>query len=416
MHSLYFRMACSLLLASLAPLLLVGAVTQAERRSSLWTEHRFVEATEPDPARRNPNFDLVAPSEPDPAVDPPGEQDTDHAETSGRSAELTTLLGWAGAFAFVLSFGLAWGVTRGLIRPLRELELAAERVAAGDLSSPLTSRRPDEVGRAVSAFHRMIGTLRSTRERLLRAERIAAWRDIARRIAHEVKNPLSPIQVSIETMRKTHAKRHPDFEEIFEESTLTILEEVERLRRIVSEFSRFARLPRPRVRAVDVGDVLTHVCGLLQTDQVSIELMLGTVESVQADREQVIQVFVNLVQNAIAAASARHGSRGAEVCIELEAFPTGVLARIRDNGPGIPFDQRSKVFEPYFTTKAGGTGLGLAVVHRIVEEHGGSIEVDESDSGGAELRIFLRREGPPKELLATRTDSPLSIVDRDISS
>ncbi len=309
------------------------------------------------------------------------------------------------ALAFAFAFGLLLAITAS--RPLATLEAAASRVATGDLDATIAVETGGEVGRALTAFNRMTKELRSTREKLIRAERIAAWRDIARRIAHEIKNPLLPIQMSIETMRKTHSKNHPDFEEIFEESTTTILEEVERLKRIVTEFSNFARLPRPKPRALDVREVLTHVVGLHTGGDVMIRLTeppeLG---EVRADREQLTQVFVNLVQNAADASRAEHPSGGGAVDVVVTPRPGGAVEiAVRDNGPGIVPEMRTRIFEPYFTTKAGGTGLGLAIVHRIVTDHGGAIEVGEAPSGGAELRVTLTREGPPLEADVSQSDA-----------
>jgi len=331
--------------------------------------------------------------------------------------ELRTQFAVGGGIALVIALLFSTLLSMSTTRPLAELEEAAKRVGSGDLESTIGIRSRGEVGRALSAFEQMRQDLRRTREKLLRAERIAAWREIARRIAHEIKNPLSPIQVSIETMRKTYKKKHPDFEEIFEESTLTILEEVERLRRIVTEFSEFARLPRPRPEMISIGDVVAHVAGLHQGGPVQVDVDdPGNLPLVRADREQITQVLVNLVQNAADAAAAVRGEGGGHVRIVLEPAPDdrGVLVRVQDDGPGIPEEQRLQVFEPYYTTKADGkgTGLGLAIVHRIVGDHGGSIEIADSPLGGAELTVTLPNSGPPAEADASHTDAAVPLVQR----
>jgi signal transduction histidine kinase len=331
-----------------------------------------------------------------------------------RLAQLDRVYLVGGLVALVAALLLATVLVMGLTRPLRELEAAARRVGEGDLESTINVRHGGEVGRALSAFNRMTEELKTTRERLLRAERIAAWRDIARRIAHEIKNPLSPIQVSIETMRKTYAKGHPDFDEIFQESTATILEEVERLRRIVAEFSRFARLPRPSPEWLELRELGEHVVGLHQGGEVQIHLEDHDPPQVRADREQLTQVLVNLVQNASDAARARHGSHGGHVILRLEPDEEtgGARIRVQDNGPGIPAEQRNQIFEPYYTSKAGGTGLGLAIVHRIIGDHGGHVEVQQSPDGGAEFVMVLRPEGPPPEVEASVSDSGVPLVQR----
>lgn len=330
-----------------------------------------------------------------------------------QSVQLAIGAGIAFAIALLLSGVLSISVTR----PLAQLEDAARRVGAGDLESTIGVRSSGEVASALGAFNKMTRDLRRTQEKLLRAERIAAWRDIARSIAHEIKNPLSPIQVSIETMQKTYRKKHPDFDEIFWESTSTILEEVERLRRIVTEFSHFARMPRPRPESVSVADVVGHVVGLHQGGPVRIDLDdPGGLSPIRADREQITQVLVNLVQNAADAAEAVHGTHGGRVRVVLEEStePAGVRIRVQDNGPGIAPEDRLRVFEPYFTTKAEGkgTGLGLAIVHRIVSEHGGSIELAESPLGGAEILVLLPESGPPPEAEISMTDTAVPLVNK----
>ncbi len=291
-----------------------------------------------------------------------------------------------------------------------QLEAAVARIGRGDLDVTL-----DGHGATVSAFNRMTRELRDARTRLARAERIAAWRDIARRIAHEIKNPLTPIKMAMETARKTHARKHPDFDEIFDESTRTVLEEVNRLEHIVTEFSRFARLPRPNPESLNVREVVEKVVAMHDLDPahatlpeaakgVRVELALGQSKfpEVRADKEQLTQVLVNLVQNACDAAREKHGETGGRVVVALDAIENaGVRVTISDNGPGIPKEERGRVLEPYYTTKAHGTGLGMAIVDRIVSDHGGSLGIEDAALGGAAIVVTLRREGPPEEAEAT---------------
>ncbi len=314
------------------------------------------------------------------------------------------------AAAVVLALSLAGVLAIRMTRPLSALEKAAQRVGRGDLGSTVDgSRGGREVTRAFEAFNEMTRELDRARARLRRAERIAAWRDIARRIAHEIKNPLSPIQVSIETMRKTKAKRHPDFDEIFEESTLTILEEVERMKRIVSEFSDFARLPRPRPVDVPLRELADHVARLHAGPRARVRVESDDVV-IRADREQLTQVLVNLVQNGLLAGTERHGERGGEVVITVRARPAGgAEILVDDDGAGVPEEMRVRIFEPYFTTRAQGTGLGLAIVHRIVGDHGGTIEIEDSPLGGARFRIRLPPTIPPESALESAADASITL-------
>lgn len=317
----------------------------------------------------------------------------DDRELDAQLAALRTRNLAVGAAAVVLALSLAGLLAIRMTRPLSTLERAAQRVGRGDLGSTVDgSLGGREIARAFEAFNEMTRELDRARARLRRAERVAAWRDIARRIAHEIKNPLSPIQVSIETMRKTKSKRHPDFDEIFEESTLMILEEVERMKRIVSEFSEFARLPRPRPSEVPLRELADHVARLHSGRSARVRVE-GDEVTIRADREQLTQVFVNLVQNGLAAGNERHGERGGEVVITIRALADGgAEVTFDDDGSGVPEDLRVRIFEPYFTTRSQGTGLGLAIVHRIVDDHGGTIEIDDGPRGGARFRVRLPAE------------------------
>ncbi|MEM9067864.1 MAG: ATP-binding protein [Myxococcota bacterium] len=299
-------------------------------------------------------------------------------------------------------------MTLTLSRPLRSLEAAAQRVASGDLESEIPVTARGEVGRTMRAFNNMTRELAATRKKLLRAERIAAWREVARRIAHEIKNPLQPIQMEIETMRKLHQRKHPDFDVEFQGSTQVILDEVKRLNTMVTEFSRFARLPRPTPVALDLREIVDHVVSLHGSGGAELAVDVDSVV-VRADREQLTQVLVNLVQNAADAAEARHGSHGGSVQIRLEPTDDGARLEVADNGTGIDEANRMRIFEPYFTTKSKGTGLGLAIVHRIIGDHGGSIDVEDGIDGGAAFVIQLPVQGPAMEIEASlaETDLPL---------
>jgi nitrogen fixation/metabolism regulation signal transduction histidine kinase len=210
-------------------------------------------------------------------------------------------------------------------------------------------------------------------------------------------------------MRKTYKKQHPDFPEIFEESTLTILEEVERLRRIVTEFSQFARMPRPRSDALDIQEIVSHVVSLHRDDGVSLEIQ-GEIGEIKGDRDQLTQVLENLVKNAIEASRGHEEGGDAGVKVIVEPWGEGVTIRVQDRGPGIPEEERLRIFEPYYTTKAGGSGLGLAIVHRIVGDHGGSVEIADAPTGGAELIVQLPAEGPPPEASASMTGTAMPLI------
>ncbi|HVI96983.1 MAG TPA: ATP-binding protein, partial [Anaeromyxobacter sp.] len=297
------------------------------------------------------------------------------------------------AFLAALALGtLAAGAAGGLLasrvtRPLEALRAAAARVAAGELGARVQARASGEVGELVRAFDAMSAELAASRDRLAQAERIAAWREVARRLAHEIKNPLTPIAMSVETLRDAHARGRADFPALLEEGTQAIGEEVRRLKRIVDEFSRFARLPAPERAAVAPEELVQAVLALFPTPPAGAILEREVepgLPPVLADRDQVLQVLLNLVQNALDAMPA-----GGKVRIVARRDGRVVRFDVADSGAGIPPGDLDRVFEPYFTTKEGGTGLGLAIAQRIAEEHGGSLTAASTPGAGATFTLRL---------------------------
>ena len=316
--------------------------------------------------------------------------------------QVTLVAAVMAAAALFLTILLGAIVARRITRGLDLLVTGAQAAAKGDLEHrvPMTSK--DEVGEVGRAFNLMMEDLRSAGERLVIAERIAAWQEIARRLAHEIKNPLTPIQMAMDTLRKVWRKQHPSFGEILEESTTTVLEEVERLKRIVSEFSDFARLPKPAPMPTDVNEVVAGALALYE-GATPVERRLGDgLPMIEVDKGQMTQVLLNLVENARDAIA---GKEDGKIVVSTRKGEAGdrVELTIEDNGPGVPTDIRDRVFTPYFTTKQGkgGTGLGLAIVHRIVSDHGGRIMVSEAALGGARVVVELPLR-PGQLLLASR--------------
>jgi len=289
--------------------------------------------------------------------------------------------------AFLVTVLLGFVVARRMTRNLDKLVDGAAAAARGDLEHRVEVRTRDEIGAVADALNTMMADLRSSKDRLVIAERIAAWQEIARRLAHEIKNPLTPIQMSVETLRKTWEKKHPSFEETFDETTSTVLEETARLKRIVSEFSEFARMPKPQVKPLDLNDLIGQTLALYEgTGKIEIVKHLDeSLPEIQGDKDQLSQVILNMVENARDAIGPDRDDGRIIVTTRFSADSGMVEMTIDDNGPGIEPALRPKLFTPYFTTKQlkGGTGLGLAIVHRIVIDHGGSIVATESPEGGA---------------------------------
>jgi nitrogen fixation/metabolism regulation signal transduction histidine kinase len=296
-----------------------------------------------------------------------------------------------GGATFVASLLFAWLLARGLAGPVVELSRQAREVAQGE-PKPVRARGGRELVEFAEAFNRAILDLAAARKRLAATERIAARREIARRVAHEIKNPLAPIQAAVETLRRLRARGDPAFDEYFDEATRTVLDEVARISNIVGEFTRFARLPPPHPAPMDPVETVRKVVQLHAADGRAIDFVAAPCPTIQADRDQVVQIVTNLVQNALDAAASVPEPR-----VFVAVRPAGrdaVAIVVRDNGPGVAPEMVERLFEPYATTKPHGTGLGLAIVQRIVVEHGGEIAYAPAPGGGAEFSVTLPVSGP----------------------
>jgi two-component system, NtrC family, nitrogen regulation sensor histidine kinase NtrY len=314
-------------------------------------------------------------------------------------------VGLYAAISAAVAFLVAIFLARSLGRPLSVLATEAGKVAAGE-ARPLEVRGSGEVQELASAFDRMIQDLAVTRRRLAAASRVAAWREVARRVAHEIKNPLAPIRAAVETLRRLRARDDPRFDEYFDEATRTVLDEVHRIANIVTEFTRFARLPQPKPQDIDVEEIARHVVQIHKPAAGDLSLAFTAqrrAPTLRADRDQVIQVLTNLVQNALDAVK---DVPGGAVTVSTDTDGHYVTFSVADNGPGIAPEIATRLFEPYATTKATGTGLGLAIAQRIALEHNGELSyVGQSANGkGAVFRLLLPIEGPPPMSEAPASD------------
>jgi two-component system, NtrC family, nitrogen regulation sensor histidine kinase NtrY len=299
----------------------------------------------------------------------------------------------AGGLSVGIALVLAVLLARSLGGPIAELAVEARKVATGE-ARPLRVQGTGEVRDLVVAFDSMLSDLARTRRRLADASRVAAWREVARRVAHEVKNPLAPIQAAVETLRRLRARNDPAFDDYFDEASTTVLEEVRRIANIVTEFTRYARLPAPKPEQVDLNELASSVLTLQRaaTPQISLTVE-GNVVRVRADRDQVVQVITNLVQNACDAVK---DTPAPVVAIHLAAVDAAsVSITVKDNGPGLAPTIAARLFEPYATTKAHGTGLGLAIAQRIAIEHNGDLSyVERPGERGAWFQLTLPIAGP----------------------
>ncbi len=326
------------------------------------------------------------------------------AEVEAVSRSVGRLSALATASAMLVAVAAALWLSGRIAGPVRRLAEALGGVGRGSEADPVPEEGAAELRELARSFNAMTAELRESRERLLQAERVAAWREMARRLAHELKNPLFPIQVSIETLRRAAEQEHVGessraFSTLFEESSQTILEELRLLRGIIDEFSAFARLPRPRFTATDVNAVVYQVLALHRVRagrvEISVDLALD-LPHIPADRDLLAHALGNLVANALDAMP-----EGGSLRVQTTRGADGVTVTVADSGPGIGEDQRARLFTPYFTTKKGGTGLGLSIAQSIVSDHGGRIDVRTAPGEGTTFRLFL--PGSPQPGDAGRT-------------
>jgi nitrogen fixation/metabolism regulation signal transduction histidine kinase len=282
-------------------------------------------------------------------------------------------------------------------RRIRHLAAAIRPVGAGDLSVRVAETGRDEVTRLAQAFNRMLDELEANRSRIEYLQRIGAWQEMARRLAHEIKNPLTPIQLAMQELHRRYSGDDARFRKLLNSSLEIVEDEVQTLRRLVTEFSDFARLPQALLERADLADFLAEQFQRASlpefevdaADDVSLEVELPKRPApVYLDRQMLRRALTNLTENAKQALR-EAGTRGARLKLSASRQEDWYLIHVDDNGPGIPENLRSSVFDPYVTTKASGTGLGLAIVKKIVMEHGGGVLALPSPLGGARLQLTL---------------------------
>ena len=255
----------------------------------------------------------------------------------------------------------------------------------------------------------------TTSPNLVAAQRTSAWADVARRIAHEIKNPLTPIQLSAERLRRKYGNMIGEDRAVFDQCTDTIVRQVDDIRRMVDEFSRFARMPKPVIAAEDVADTVRQAAFLMRVGHSEIDIDAEVAEDpmpARFDRRLISQALTNLIKNATEAIAAVPPAELGKGSIRVFAAREGddVVIDVVDNGIGLPKENRSRLLEPYVTTREKGTGLGLAIVGRIVEEHGGSIELrDAADKipgqRGAWVRVRFAAAGQGEAADAEQQDN-----------
>jgi len=318
-------------------------------------------------------------------------------------------LGIALLVVLVIATILGLGVARRATGRVAALRDAAHRVGAGDLSVRVTPRGNDELDELARAFDVMVAELGDARSRLGYLQKVSAWQEVARRLAHEIKNPLTPIQLAVQELGSKYRGDDPVYRRLLATAQEILNEEVGAIRRLVDDFSAFAKLPKVEPAPVDLAQVVEDFARAHPEWQEFLRVERNGQVGALCDRMLLRNVLANLVENAVQAAEAT--GRKPEIRIAATDSPAdrGARLTVDDNGPGVPADARERIFDPYVTSKEHGTGLGLAIVRKIVLDHGGDVRVDEQPSplGGARFVVTL------PTVIGSRTTGPLAAAADD---
>ncbi len=299
----------------------------------------------------------------------------------------------SGGILLAIVFSL-WIAAR-VSRPVEELARAAEEVASGSWDTRVPVRGHDEVGMLARSFNHMTEQLTNQRERLVQSERVAAWRELARRLAHELKNPLFPLQLTVENLVRARQLPAAEFDEVFNEGTQTLTMEIGNLKKIIGRFSDFSKMPKPELERIDARDLVARVRALYAPGSEDGPKIIAETDvddrpmPLMVDPELLHRALSNLVLNAKDAMP-----EGGTVTISAHPKGEVVELRVGDTGQGLTSEECERLFTPYYTTKQHGTGLGLAIVQSVVADHAGTIAVESREGQGATFVITLPRAEP----------------------
>jgi signal transduction histidine kinase len=295
---------------------------------------------------------------------------------------------------FALSVVVAVFISNWTTRPLDLLKNALSRVGLQGANEPIRYRGDDEIGQLVDVYNRKVEELRESADRLARSERESAWREMARQVAHEIKNPLTPMKLGIQHFQRTWTPDAPDAAARLERFSSGMVEQIDTLSGIASAFSNFAQMPRAQEEDLDLGEVAEAAMSLFDATpgvHCALERQHAGKLPVRADREQLLRVFNNLLKNAVQ--SIPDGREG-NIQLVLRSAAGEAIAEVRDNGSGITESDKERIFRPNFTTKSSGMGLGLAMVQRMVETAGGRVWFETEEGKGSTFFVALPLRKP----------------------
>jgi nitrogen fixation/metabolism regulation signal transduction histidine kinase len=290
-------------------------------------------------------------------------------------------------FLILLSIIIAIFVSNNITKPLQLIQQRFRAIDLGKKNEPIQYESQDEIGSLIKEYNRMVSELTENAEKLAKSERESAWREMAKQIAHEIKNPLTPMKLSVQYLQKAWKEKNPDFDQRIERFSNSLISQINNLSKIATEFSNFAKMPRAKAQKVNIIQKIEESISLFDgTHNVNFNTLYDKERElyVYADIEQVLIVFSNLIQNAIQAIP---NERKGVIAINVEEISEFVKITIEDNGVGIPEELKEKLFRPNFTTKSSGMGLGLAIVKNIVENSGGSIGYDTQLNTGTSFYV-----------------------------
>ncbi len=291
---------------------------------------------------------------------------------------------------FSIAILLAFVISNRITEPLRIIQRSIKQTKLGTVNEPIKWKQKDEIGALINEYNRMLVELQQSAELLAKSERESAWREMAKQVAHEIKNPLTPMKLGVQHLQRAWLDDRPNKDEMLQRICATLIEQIDTLSNIATEFSNFAKMPKPEYKSVNLSSVLEKTTDLYNESE-HIEIILTKPSSsllVLADKDQLLRIFSNLLKNAVQAIPiTREGKINIDVDLENGKYKIS----IQDNGEGIPKDQLDKIFVPNFTTKTGGTGLGLAMVKNMLESMGGSITFETSEGIGTTFFVELVR-------------------------
>jgi signal transduction histidine kinase len=321
--------------------------------------------------------------------------ETSRAELANLKRYIQETAWLVGGGGVLLGLALSFWTASRVTQPLRELAGSVREVAGGKWDTRARVETSDEVGQLARDFNRMTEQLVDQRDRMIQAERVAAWRELARRLAHELKNPLFPLQITVENLQRARQASPEQFDEVFRESTSTLLAELDNLKTIIGRFSDFAKMPAPHLETIDLNQLVRDVLKLFEAQLdaprrpplTKVLQLDDSLAPIAADPDQLRRALRNLVLNALDAMP-----DGGTLTIRTEALRNEGKAalEVSDTGQGLTPEECERLFTPYYTTKQHGTGLGLAIVQSVVSDHKGTISVRSKPGQGATFRIELR--------------------------